>query len=172
MEDAPLDEVPTGEDGQVQPELPPLEDGASATASQPESMLSHIHAKTPPNVAAAYRLIEEGRRLLGQGDPIQALGRFERSVAVDPTNAYGYYFLALLHRDAQELSQAIAFAGRAAALAARSDPLCEARSYTLQGMVYEQVGRFADARNAYRKALQRDPRNGEARLGLGRLSPQ
>ncbi len=135
-------------------------------------MLSHIHATTPPNVAAAYRLIEEGRRLLGQDDPNQALSRFERSVAVDPTNAYGYYFLALLHRDSQEWAQSLAFAGRAAALAARSDPLCEARAYTLQGLVYEQVGRFADARSVYSKALQRDPRNADAQLGLGRLSPR
>ena len=140
------------------------------TAPEPESMLTRISSSTPPSVAAAYRLIEEGRRLLARGDVDQALHRLERSVSIDPTNAYGYYFLAQVHLQSRAYGQALAFAGRAAALSARSDRRCESRAYTLQGVVYEQVGRFADARAVYAKALHSDPRNAVARLGLGRLS--
>jgi len=135
-------------------------------------MLASITAKTPPRVAAALRLIEEGRARLERGEDDQAVHHFERSVAVDPQNAYGYYFLARAHQKSRRYDQAIAFAGRAAALAARSDPLCASRAFALQGSVYEHVGRFADARRAYVQALRSDSNNSAARSGLSRLSGQ
>lgn len=135
-------------------------------------MLARITAKTPPNAAAALRLVEEGRGLLARGEDDQAVHRFERSVAIDPQNAYGYFFLAQAHRKARRYDQAIAFAGRAAALAARNDPPCAAKAFTLQGLVYEHVGRFADARRAYLQGLQSDSDNATARAGLTRLSGQ
>jgi len=172
FDDAPLGEGSEPAAGALPPGLDDLVegDGSAPTAVLPESMLTRISASTPPNVAAAYRLIEEGRRLLSQDSFDQALQRFERSVAVDPSSAYGYYFLAEVHVRTHTYSQAIAFAGRAAALSSRRDRVCEARAYALQGSVYEKVGRFADARAVYTKALNSDPRNGEARLGLIRLS--
>lgn len=168
IDEAPIDETP-------QPAPPASEIPAeqpAASAPEPESMLTHISASTPPNAAASYRLIEEGRRLMKRGDDAQALQRFERSVAVDPMNAYGYYFLAQAHAQSRKYDQAIAFAGRAAALSARTDRVCEARALTLQGTVYEGVGRFADARAAYTKALRSDPRNAAAKQGVARLGGQ
>ncbi len=72
-------------------------DGRIGSAAEPESLLSHIGPTTPPNVTAALRLIEDGRQQMRQGRYDQAIDRFERAVAIDPTNAYGYYFLAQLH---------------------------------------------------------------------------
>jgi tetratricopeptide (TPR) repeat protein len=132
-------------------------------------LLTHIGPTTPPNVAAAMRLIEEGRQQLVQQHYDQALDRFERGVTIDPTNAYGYYFLAQLHYLMKKYDQAIAFAGRAVTLATRTDRMSLARAYSLQGAVFEEVGRYADARKAYQKAVEADPNNLAARVGVGRL---
>ena len=69
----------------------------------------------------------------------------------------------------KKYDQAIAFAGRAVTLAARSDRALLARAYGLQGAVFEDVGRYADARKAYQKAVQADPSNVAARAGMGRF---
>lgn len=142
---------------------------APVPSAELESLVTHIGPTTPPNVAAAMRLIEEGRQHLAQGRYDQALDRFERGVAIDPTNAYGYYYLAQLYSLMQKYDQASAFAGRAVTLAARTDRVLLARAYGLQGAVFEEVGRYADARKAYQKAVQADPNNLAARVGMGRL---
>ena len=139
------------------------------TPLEPESLLSRISSTTPPNVAAAMRLIEEGRQQRNQGHYDVAVERFEKSVAVDPTNAYGYYFLAQVHYMKKNYDQAIAFSSRAATLSARTDRACAGRVYSLQGAVFEEVGRYPDARKAYQRAVDADPNNLAARVGIARL---
>jgi len=138
---------------------------------EPESLAGRITSTTPPNVAAAMRLIEDGRQQMTQRRYDQALERFERSVAIDPSNAYGYYFLAKLNYVMKKYDQASAFAGRATQLVPRGDHVWLARAYSLQGAVYEEVGRYADARRAYQKAASTDANNLAARAGMARLSP-
>jgi tetratricopeptide (TPR) repeat protein len=151
-------------------------DGGEATAEEadvlavePESLLTRIDATTPPNVAAALRMIEEGRDWMQRQEQDRAQDRFERALAIDPSNPYGYYFLAQLHFETQGYDQAIAFAEKAAVLSARSDPVWTARAFALQGAVFEQAGRYRDAREAYRKALAADARSLPARSGAARL---
>lgn len=138
-----------------QAELPPL--------------TSMINNATPPNVAAALRLVEEGRASLTQQAYDRALDRFERALVIDPSNAYAYYFLARLHVERRSFDQAIAFADKAGVLAAHDDRAFSARAYELQGEVFEHVGRYPDARAAYRRALVSDGNNLEAQTGLSRL---
>jgi tetratricopeptide (TPR) repeat protein len=116
-------------------------------------------------------LIEDGRQQMRDGRYDRALDRFERGVTIDPSNAYGYYCLAQLHFEMKKYDQAVAFASRAAVLSARSDPLLQGRAYGLQGAAYEAVGRYADARAAYLKAVEADPSNLAARVGVARLNP-
>jgi len=142
----------------------------TAPIIESESLTSRIGSSTPPNVAAALRLIEDGRQQMNQRRYDQALDRFERSVAIDPSNAYGYYFLAKLNYVMKKYDQAIAFAGRATQLVARGDRIWLARTYGLEGAVYEEVGRYPDARRAYQKAVDADPNNLAARVGMARLS--
>ena len=123
----------------------------------------------PANTAAAMRLIEDGRQHLAEQRYDRALENFERAVTIDPSNAYGYYFLAQLHLVVKKYDQAIAFAGRAVALASRTDRVWQARAYGLQGAVFEQVGRYADARRAYQQAVAADPTNQAARSGMARV---
>jgi tetratricopeptide (TPR) repeat protein len=138
--------------------------------AEPESLLTHIGPGTPPNVAAALRLIEDARQQMQQGAYDAALDRLERAVAIDPTNAYGYYFLARVHFLKKNYDQAIAFASRAASLSTRADRLSLGRIRSLQGAVFEEVGRYPDARKAYQQALEADPDNLSAQVGLTRLS--
>ncbi|HVO23402.1 MAG TPA: tetratricopeptide repeat protein [Candidatus Margulisiibacteriota bacterium] len=142
-----------------------------ATSPELDSVLAHIGPTTPPNVAAALRLIEDGRQQMQQGRYDRALDRFERALAIDPSNAYGYYFLAQLHFATKKYDQAVAFASRAVVLSARTDPVLLGRSYGLQGAAFEAVGRYPDARKAYEKAIEADPNNLAARVGMARLRP-
>ncbi len=152
--------------------LPPAAITPSSVPDEPESLLVRIGPATPPNVAAALRLIDEGRQQMQDKDYNKALDRFERALTIDPTNAYGYYYLAQLYYLKEDYDQAVAFAGRAAALSAHTDPIWLARVYALQGAVFEQVGRYPDARQSYQQAIAADPNNMAARVGMVRLSPQ
>ena len=164
--------APTPTPQQVAALPPPGATQGAAPASEPESLLTHISPTTPPNVVAALRLIEDGRQQMNQGRYDRALDRIERGVTVDPTNAYGYYFLAQLHFQTKKYDQAVAFASRAVVLSARTDRVLMGRSYGLEAAAFEAVGRYADARTAYEKAVEADPNNLAARVGVARLNPE
>jgi hypothetical protein len=175
----PLEESPVGEASELTPppEATPAETptptptpAAGASLAEPESLLTRIGPGTPPNVAAALRLIEDARQQMEQGAYDAALDRLERAVAIDPTSAYGYYFLARVHFLKKNYDQAIAFASRAASLSAHADRACLGRIRSLEGAVFEEVGRYPDARKAYQQALEADPDNLSAQVGLTRLS--
>lgn len=174
----PLEESAIGETpvltqppgGAHQTPLPTPTSTPEATSAEPESLVTHIGPGTAPNAAAALRVIEDGRQQITKGAYDAALERFERAVAIDPTNAYGYYFLARVHFLKKDYDQAIAFASRAATLSRRGDRLWLGRIYSLQGAVFEEVGRYPDARKAYQQAVDADPNNLAARVGVARLS--
>jgi Tfp pilus assembly protein PilF len=149
---------------------PTAEAEVAVSPTDPESLLTQISSTTPPNVTAALRLIEDGRERLRQGAYDAALDRFERAVAIDPASAYGYYFLAQVQFLKKHYDQAIAFASRAASLGGRTDRVSQGRIHSLQGAVFEEVGRYPDARKAYQAAITADPNNLAARVGIARLS--
>lgn len=134
-----------------------------------ESLDGLIAGASAPNIAAALRLVEQGRQQLVNGRSDAALDLLERAVAIDPTSAQGYYYLGVLHYDRGSYSQAIAFANRAVVLASSGGATWASRAYLLQATVYEKVGRYPDARTAYGRALDLDPGNTSARGGLSRL---
>lgn len=116
-------------------------------------------------------MVQEGRKFIEAGQYDQAGERLERAVAVDPSNSYGYYYLAELKRARREMNQAVAFASRAVSLSSRAEKGWQAVTLTLQGEIFEQVGRFRDARASYSRALQADPSNLGARVGVLRVNP-
>ncbi|HYD47790.1 MAG TPA: tetratricopeptide repeat protein, partial [Terriglobales bacterium] len=142
-----------------------------ASIPKSESLLPRLAPGLPPNQAAAIRVIEEGRKLIDANQYDQATDRLERGVSIDPANPYGYYYLARVKYLKKEYSQAVAFAGRAVALSARTDRKWVSRAYTLQAEIFEEVGRYRDARTSYGKAMQADPSNLSARVGSARLAP-
>jgi tetratricopeptide (TPR) repeat protein len=154
----------------IQPDQPPP--GMVADSDGNWSLEPQIKAAKAPNTAAALRMIDKSRLLIDQQKYDEALDNLQRAVSVDPANFYGYYYLAKAHREANDYSQAIAFANRATALGARAERIWLARAYTLQGEIFEQVGRFSDARTAYQRAVNTDPTNLAAYVGKNRVSPQ
>lgn len=152
----------------VSPDGKPTSD---ALSPQPPPLLDTIDSHTAPNVAAATRLVEAGRLRMAAGDYGAALEQFERAIAIDSANPYAYYYLAELHFMHRTYDQAIAFADRAATLSDARTPTWASRAYVLQGNAFEAVGRFADARRAYTRAVRAAPGNLAAMVGLARVGP-
>jgi tetratricopeptide (TPR) repeat protein len=172
-ENIPLEEpAPTAEVAALPPGEVPAPPDLVDDSKRDESLAPQIKAAKAPNVAAALRLVEEGRVQLNQQHYDQALSQLQRSVSIDPSSFYGYYYLAKLHQTTQDYSQAIAFASRATALGAQADRIWLGRAYALQGAIFEKVGRFADARAAYNRAYKTDPTNLTAYTGKSRLTPK
>lgn len=170
----PLDEFATEEATALEPEV---ETPAATDDPEPppapswatESLDGRIASAGAPNVTAALRLVERGRELLDAGDREGALDSLERAVSIDPNNAFGYYFLARLYYERHSHNQAMGFANRAAILVDSSDAAWAGRTFALQGTIFEAVARYSEARDAYGRALDVDPRNVTARVGLNRL---
>jgi tetratricopeptide (TPR) repeat protein len=151
------------------PEMPPdLTKGDDGVVS----LEPQIKAAKAPNAAAALRMVDKGRIFIDQQKYDDALEQLQRAVSVDPSNFYGYYYLAKAHQRTHDYSQAMAFANRATALGAQTERVWVGRAYTLQGEIFEQVGRFPDARAAYQRAVNADPNNIAAYVGKNRLSPK
>ncbi|HMA47483.1 MAG TPA: tetratricopeptide repeat protein [Frankiaceae bacterium] len=163
----PTATAPTSDAG-TPPPTPTGETGANQISPATPSPLDTIHPGTPPNVAAATRLADAARIRLAAGDDAAALEQLERAIAIDPNNAYAYFFLAQLHLHTHSYDQAIAFADRAASLSAGTSPEWTSRAWALQGNAYEAAGRFADARQAYLRAVHAAPNNLAALAGLAR----
>lgn len=162
-----------------EPTLPPLPGTPAPTPEVPvvasipkdESLLPRIKPETPGKEAAALRMVEDARKLIDAQQYDQATERLERAVSIDPSSSYGYFYLARVKLLRRDLNQAVAFSTRAVSLSGRADRGWQSRVYTLQGEIFEQVGRFRDARTSYAKAIQADPTNGQARVGSARVNP-
>ena len=163
LEEEPL---PADADTQTAPNQPT---DAAVVPAEPPALGDTIDSGTAPNVAAATRLVDAGRAQMAAGDDGAALEQLERAIAIDPANAYAYYYLAELHFSHRTYDQAIAFADRAATLSDTRAPEWASRAYTLQGKAFEAVGRFSDAHDAYARALEAAPGNQAAQVGLARV---
>jgi len=113
-----------------------------------------------------YSFLGNVAAMHGQTEDANAI--YREWLAVDPNNAFAYFFLAQLHLHTHSYDQAIAFADRAAGLSANTSPEWTSRAWALQGNAYEAAGRFADARQAYLRAVRASPNNLAAAVGLAR----
>ena len=131
-----------------------LQVGQSGLAVPP---LRRAVALDPRMATAHWRL---GEALAGLGDPAGAVEALEAAVRLQPGLALAHYRLGLLYYE-QGQSQAAADAFRRAGrsgLAGVGKFVAEARALILEG-------READAEPLLRRAIKRDPGNGEA-VGL------
>jgi Flp pilus assembly protein TadD len=145
---------------------------SEAAADEAPTLLASIGPSTPPERAASIRLTDSGRKLLESGDAQGALDRIESAVKLDPTNPHAYYWLAQVHWQNGRLDQTLSYSEKAIVLFAPSERQAQSEAYTLRGRVLEQVGRFPDARQAYRRALSVQPGNVAARAGLARIGDE
>jgi len=132
------------------------------------SLLAKITPQTSPQAAASLRLTEEGRKLLAAGQYKKALTRLEKTIAIDSTNPYGYYYLAQAHYRLDHYQESLNFLDVAEGLVG-SDPYWLAEVFALKGENFHAMGFLQRADSSYSQALQLNPRNRVASEGQNRL---
>ncbi|MBI4526084.1 MAG: tetratricopeptide repeat protein [Deltaproteobacteria bacterium] len=135
------------------------------TLPDDSSLLAKINQRTPPQRAASLRLTEEGRRLLEAGDYAKALARLEKTIAIDSTNPYGYYFLAKCHYRVGRYKESLSFLDVAESLLT-NDPFWLAEVFALRGDNYRSLGLSQRADSSYSQALRLNRGNRAAAEGL------
>jgi hypothetical protein len=83
--------------GEEQTVTGPGREVPSLQHNDPSTLIAKITPETSPRRAASLRLTEEGRKLLGTGQYAKALEKFEKTISIDSTNPYSYYYLAHAH---------------------------------------------------------------------------
>jgi tetratricopeptide (TPR) repeat protein len=149
-----------------EPVVPPL--------AEDSSLLAKITPGTAPQRAASLRLTEEGRKLLDAGEAAKALIRLERTIAIDSTNPYGYFYLAKAHYHLGRYRESLSFLD--VAESRFSDELFWlAEVHALRGENFRALGMVDKAEASYAQALRLNSGNRTANDALLRLqvpSPQ
>ncbi len=132
------------------------------------SLIAKINPRTSPQRAASLRLTEEGRKLLESGEYAKALGRLEKTIAIDSTNPYGYFYLAKAHYRLGHYKESLNFLDVAESLVT-GQPYWLAEVFALKGDDYRALGLLQQADSSYSQALRVNPGNRVAIDGLNSL---
>ncbi len=144
----------------AEPVSPPLPDDSS--------LLAKITPATTPQRAASLRLTEEGRRLLDAGDPQKALTRLEKTIVIDSTNAYGYFYLAKAQNRLGRYKESLNFLDVAESRV-NNEPFWLAEVHALRGENYRALGMARQAEANYAQALRLNSGNRTAADAMSRL---
>lgn len=133
-----------------------------------------------PNLSDGYRLLGESQmRIISLKDWLQALARagtaksnLERALELDPHNAeahlaLGVYYLYAPALFGGDLKRALSELSESEALT--SDETVKFLSYRWQGVAYTKLGRVAEAREAFQKALAIYPKSSWDQNELNKL---
>jgi predicted negative regulator of RcsB-dependent stress response len=145
----------------AEPVSPPLPDDSS--------LLAKITPATAPQRAASLRLTEEGRKLLDAGDPQKALGRLEKTIVVDSTNPYGYFFLAKAQYRLGRYKESLNFLDVTESQLSNKEPYWLAEVQALRGENYRALGMMQQAEASYAQALRLNSGNRTAAEAMSRL---
>ena len=143
-----------------QPTTPPLPDDSSLVAK--------ITAAGTPQRAASLRLTEEGRKLLDAGDTARALTRLEKTIAIDSTNPYGYFYLAKAQNRLGRYKESLNFL-EVAESRLSGEPFWLAEVHALRGDNYRALGQPQRAETSYVQSLRLNSGNRTAADALLRL---
>src|SRR3990172_7042815 len=122
-------------------------------------------AGPPPQRAASLRLTEEGRKFIESGDYAKALGRLEKTISIDSTNPYGYYYLAQTHFRLGRHQDSLNFLDVAESLLG-NEPFWLAEVFALKGENFRALGSLERADSSYAEALRLNSGNRVAADGL------
>jgi hypothetical protein len=139
---------------------PPLADDSS--------LLAKITPGTPPQRAASLRLTEEGRKILEAGDPGKALTRLEKTIVIDSTNPYGYFYLAKAQYRMGRYRESLNFLDIAESRLG-PEPFWQAEIHALRGDNYRAQGQLQRAESSYSQAIRINSGNRTAADGLTRM---
>ena len=143
-------------------EIPPLPPRNEA------SLIAKITPKTLPQRAASLRLTEEGRKLLESGDYPKALARLEKTLTIDSTNPYGYFYLAQAHYYLAHYQESLNFLDVAESLLS-GQTYWLAEVFALRGENFRALGVLPRADFNYAEALRLNPGNPVAAEGIGKI---
>ena len=143
-----------------------------ATPAPPLADDSALLAKITPGVtaqrAASLRLTDEGSKLLDAGEPAKALSRLERTIVIDATNPYGYFYLAKAQYRLGRYTESLNFLGVAESRLS-GEPFWLSEVHALRGENYRALGQLQRAEASYAQALRINSGNRTAADGLNRL---
>lgn len=148
--------------------------GAESTPALPppladdSSLLGKITPATSPQRAASLRLTEEGRKILDAGDPAKALTRLEKTIVIDSTNPYGYFYLAKTQYLMGRYRDSLNFLDIAESRLG-NEPFWLAEIYALRGDNYRAQGQLQRAEASYNQAIRINSGNRTATEALARM---
>lgn len=143
------------------PTTPPLADDSS--------LLAKITPGGSPQRAASLRLTEEGRKLLDAGDAAKALTRLERTIVIDSTNGYGYFYLAKAQHRLGRYQESLNLLDIAQSRLG-GEPFWMSELHALRGENYRSLGQPQKAETSYQQSLRINSGNKTASEGLTRVS--
>ncbi len=167
------------QDVKSKPALPPLASKETSRDTKPpeaaapplpddSSLLAKITPGTSPQRAASLRLTEEGRKLLDSGDAAKALTRLEKTIVIDSTNPYGYFYLAKAQYQLRQYKESLNFLDVAESRLS-GEPYWLAEVYAMRGENYRALGMTQNAETSYAQALRLNSGNRTAADALSRL---
>jgi hypothetical protein len=158
---------PTSERGTTaEPPEPPS--AVPAPLPEDSSLLAKIIPGVPPQRAASLRLTEQGRLLIAAGEPARALTPLERTIVVDSTNPYGYFYLAKAHHLLGRFQESMNFLDVAESRLG-GEPYWLAEVHALRGENFRAQGQSQRAAVSYQYALRLNSGNRTAAEGLTQL---
>lgn len=164
----PWDETPLSEPGRETEERALQEHMREVEKDRDGTSPSSIPGDTASHTAVSLKLTARAETRLAAGEVAGAVDDLERAIQIDPANPFAYLGLARARFVRSEYGQALRFATRAALLF-RGRPYWASGSHLLTGQCNEAMGRYGRAEVLYRKALEANPGNEEARLRLQEL---
>lgn len=144
----------------TEPAAPPLPDDSS--------LLAKITQGTSPQRAASLRLTDEGRKLLDAGDAAKAVTRLEKTIVIDSTNPYGYFYLAKAQYRLRQYKESLNFLDVAESRLT-GEPFWLAEVEALRGENYRALGMTQKAEASYAQALRLNSGNRTALDALSHL---
>jgi hypothetical protein len=142
---------------------PPLADDSS--------LLAKITPGTLPQRAASLRLTDEGRKILDAGDPAKALTRLEKTIVIDSTNPYGYFYLAKAQYRLGRFRESLNFLDIAESRLS-GEPFWLSEIYALRGENLRAQGQSQKAEASYNQAVRLNSGNRTAGDALARTSAE
>jgi tetratricopeptide (TPR) repeat protein len=134
-------------------------------------LLAKLTPGTPPQRAASLRLTEDGRKLLVAGDHAKALDRLEKTIVIDSTNPYGYFYLAKAHHALGRYKESLNFLDVAESRFA-AEPFWLAEVHALRGENFRALGMSQKAEASYEQALRLNSGNRTAADAVSRLQAE
>jgi tetratricopeptide (TPR) repeat protein len=156
--------------GTAKGERPDTPLGREAAPALPDdsSLLAKISPRTSPQRAASIRLTEEGRKLLEAEEYGKALSRLERSITIDSSNPYGYYYLGKAQHKLGRHRESLNFL-EVAESSFGAEPYWLSETLALKGDNFRALGMSRRAEASYDQALRLNSGNRAAIEGLNRL---